>query len=58
MADSVEGSVRLPKITEVMASTFLESVDGAHVCELDVLEVGTSDVRGHEEQSGGNSSSG
>ena len=56
MADSFEGFVRLPIITEVMASTFLEGVDGAYVCELDVLEVGAGDVRGYEEQSGGDSS--
>ena len=47
MVDSLEGFVRLPKITEVVASTFLEGVDGARVCESAVLEVGTSDVRGN-----------
>ena len=56
MVDCVEGFVRLLKITEVMASTFLEGVDRAQVCELDVLEVGAGDVFGYEEQSGGDSS--
>ena len=56
MVDSVEGFVRLPKITEVMASAFLEGIDGAYLCKLDVLEVGAGDVCGHGEQGGGGNS--
>ena len=56
MVDRLEGFVRVQEITEVVAGTFSESVDGAYVRELSVLEVGAGDVRGHEEQSSWNCS--
>ncbi len=56
MVHCVEGTVGIPKITEVMASAFLEGVDGAYLCKLDVLEVGAGDVCGHGEQGGGDNS--
>ncbi len=45
VVDRLESFVRVQEITEAVAGAFPESVDGAYMRELSVLEVRTGDVR-------------